>query len=103
MKPEKDSIATELIGRDGFGNNDFVGVIFDTYRDKLNAFEYFVTPLGEQWDAKVSPNMNGNSEDFSWNAVWQSASKIQEDGWSFEMFIPTRPYGLEVKSAGLGI
>ena len=84
----KDSIATELIGRDGFGNNDFVGVIFDTYRDKLNAFEYFVTPLGEQWDAKVSPNMNGNSEDFSWNAVWQSASKIQEDGWSFEMFIP---------------
>ena len=29
----KDSIASELIGRDGFGNNDFVGVIFDTYND----------------------------------------------------------------------
>lgn len=84
----KDSIATELVGRDGFGNNDFVGVIFDTYNDKLNAFEYFITPLGEQWDAKVSPNMNGNNEDFSWNAVWESAAKIQNDGWSFEMFIP---------------
>lgn len=84
----KDSIAAELTGRDGFGNNDFVGVIFDTYKDKLNGFEYFVTPLGEQMDAKVSPNMNGNSEDFSWNAVWQSASKLQNDGWSFEMFIP---------------
>lgn len=84
----KDSIAAELTGRDGFGNNDFVGVIFDTYKDKLNGFEYFVTPLGEQMDAKVSPNMNGNSEDFSWNAVWQSASKLQTDGWSFEMFIP---------------
>ena len=44
----KDSIAAELMGRDGFGNNDFVGVIFDTYYDKLNGFEYFVTPLGEQ-------------------------------------------------------
>ena len=84
----KDSIASELVGRDGFGNNDFVGVIFDTYYDQLNGFEYFVTPLGEQMDAKVSPNSNGNSEDFSWNAVWESKSKLQADGWSFEMFIP---------------
>ncbi len=84
----KDSISSELIGRDGFGSNDFLGVVFDTYQDKLNAFEYFVTPLGEQMDAKVSPNNNGNSEDFSWNAVWQSAAKINSNGWSFEMFIP---------------
>ncbi|MBK7558191.1 MAG: carbohydrate binding family 9 domain-containing protein [Chitinophagaceae bacterium] len=84
----KDSIAAELKGRDGFGNNDFIGVIFDTYYDQQNGFEYFVTPLGEQWDAKVSPNTNGNSEDFSWNAVWESAAKMQHDGWSFEMFIP---------------
>lgn len=81
----KDSIASELIGRDGFGNNDFVGVIFDTYNDKLNGFEYFVTPLGEQWDAKASA---GGNEDFSWNAVWQSKAKLQADGWSFEMFLP---------------
>lgn len=80
-----DSIAKELVGRDGFGNNDFFGVIFDTYYDKLNGFEYFVTPVGEQWDAKVSPN---NGEDFSWNAVWESKSVIQKDGWSFEMFLP---------------
>jgi hypothetical protein len=84
----KDSIASELIGRDGFGNNDFVGIIFDTYQDKLNGFEYFVTPLGEQMDAKVAPNNNGNNEDFSWNAVWKSAAKIHSDGWSFEMFLP---------------
>ncbi|MEO6730499.1 MAG: DUF5916 domain-containing protein [Ferruginibacter sp.] len=84
----KDSIASELIGRDGFGNNDFIGIIFDTYYDKLNGFEYFVTPLGEQMDAKQAPNTNGDSEDFTWNAVWKSAAKIQNDGWSFEMFLP---------------
>lgn len=102
----RDSIATELIGRDGFGNNDFVGVIFDTYHDKLNAFEYFVTPLGEQMDAKFSPSMNGNSEDFSWNAVWQSASAIHNDGWSFEMFIPyaaIRFGGKQVQDWGFNI
>ena len=84
----KDSISRELIGRDGFGNNDFIGFIFDTYQDKINGFEYFVTPLGEQMDAKVSPNPDGNNEDFSWNAVWKSAAKIHEDGWSFEIFLP---------------
>lgn len=85
----KDSIATELVGRDGFGTNDYVGLIFDTYHDKLNGFEYFVTPLGEQWDAKMNPpSQDGDSEDFSWNAVWESASVITDSGWSFEMFIP---------------
>ncbi|MBS1509663.1 MAG: carbohydrate binding family 9 domain-containing protein [Bacteroidetes bacterium] len=84
----KDSISSELTGRDGFGNNDFIGIIFDTYNDKINGFEYFVTPLGEQFDAKQAPNPNGNSEDFGWNAVWYSASKIHDDGWSFEMFLP---------------
>lgn len=84
----KDSIATELAGRDGFGTNDYIGIIFDTYYDKINGFEYFVTPLGEQWDAKMSPNPNGNEEDFSWNSVWQSGAVIHNDGWSFEMFIP---------------
>lgn len=86
-EPTKDSIAAELTGRDGFGNNDFFGVVLDTYEDKLNGFEYFVTPLNEQWDAKVSPSSD-NSEDFAWNAVWQSAVTIKPNGWSIEMFIP---------------
>jgi hypothetical protein len=84
----KDSITSELIGRDGFGNNDFAGIIFDTYNDKINGFEYFITPLGEQMDAKQAPNQNGDSEDFSWNAVWESGAKIHNDGWSFEIFLP---------------
>lgn len=86
----KDSITTELIGkRDGFGTNDYIGIIIDTYKDHLNGFEYFVTPLNEQWDSKMSPvNSNGSNEDFSWNAVWKSGAVIHDNGWSFEMFIP---------------
>lgn len=85
-----DSISKELVGRDGFGANDYIGLIFDTYNDKLNGFEYFLTPLGEQWDAKMTSNQNSNNggEDFSWNAVWQSGVTIHEKGWSFEMFLP---------------
>lgn len=85
----RDSIARELVGRDGFGTNDYIGIIFDTYHDNLNGFEYFVTPLNEQWDAKMTENnSNGDSEDFSWNAVWESGAVIHDNGWSFEMFIP---------------
>jgi len=84
----KDSISRELKGRDGFGANDYVGIIFDTYYDKLNGFEYFVTPLNEQWDAKMSPGGNNGGEDFTWNAVWKSGAAIHNNGWSFEMFIP---------------
>jgi Domain of unknown function (DUF5916) len=87
-----DSISKELVGRDGFGNNDFIGISFDTYKDNQNGFEYFITPLSEQFDAKIAVNNNANNEngneDFSWNAVWEGKSIIEKDGWTFEMFIP---------------
>jgi hypothetical protein len=101
----KDSIATELTGkRDGFGTNDYIGIIFDTYNDKLNGFEYFVTPLGEQWDAKMNPpSMNSDMEDFSWSAVWESGAVITDSGWSFEMFIPFSAIPLwKKRCTGLG-
>ena len=86
---EKDlnNITKELAGRDGFGANDYIGLILDTYYDKLNGFEYFVTPLNEQWDAKMTQS-DDNGEDFSWNAVWKSQVKLHDKGWTFEVFIP---------------
>lgn len=99
----KDSIARELSGRDGFGTNDYIGIIFDTYNDKQNGFEYFLTPLGEQWDSKMSPD---RGEDFSWSAVWESGAVIHNDGWSFEMFIPYSAIRFgkgEVQTWGLNI
>ncbi len=79
-----DSISTELVGRDVVGVNDFIGVIFDTYNDKINGFGYYVTPLGEQFDAKYS----SNGEDGSWSSVYESKARIVTGGWVFEMKIP---------------
>lgn len=80
----KESISRELIGRDKVGVNDYVGIILDTYNDKINAVGFYVTPYGEQFDAKYS----SDNEDASWSAVWNSEAKIHADGWSFEMKIP---------------
>ena len=88
---KKDSIVRTLDGRDNFGSSDYFGFVLDTYYDKMNAFEFIVTSNGEQQDAKWSPaDPSGNNvpEDFTWNAVWESATKIREDGWSFEIRIP---------------
>lgn len=79
-----DSITKELVGRDVVGVNDFVGVMFDTYNDKINGFGYYVTALGEQFDAKYS----SNGEDGSWNSVFESNTQLHSDGWTFEMRIP---------------
>jgi hypothetical protein len=81
----KDSVSKELVGRDQIGVNDYVGVIFDTYHDKINGFGFYMTPLGEQYDAKYS---NTIGEDDSWNAVWDGEAKLVADGWTFEMRIP---------------
>ncbi len=81
---QRDSISTELAGRDGVGVSDFVGVMFDTYLDEINGVGFYVTSLGEQFDAKYSLGM----EDDSWNSVYESKAKIHDNGWSFEMLIP---------------
>jgi len=99
----KDSISRELIGRDRVGVNDFVGVIIDTYFDKINAVGFYVTPYGEQFDAKYSGDGN---EDGSWDAVWDSEAKVHENGWSFEMRIPysaLRFVSKETQTWGLNI
>ncbi len=80
-----DSVSKELVGRDKIGSSDFVGIVFDTYHDKINGSGFYVTPYGEQYDAKYSETGN---EDDTWNAVWESAAKMQPDGWTFEMRIP---------------
>lgn len=80
----RDSISTELVGRDVIGVNDYVGILFDSYLDKINGAGFYVTALGEQYDAKYSL---GN-EDGSWSSVYETATRITDAGWYFEMRIP---------------
>lgn len=95
-----DSVSHELVGRDAIGNNDFAGIIFDTYNDKINATGFFITPLSEQRDIKYSNTMG---EEIGWNAVWYSESKIVKDGWTFEMRIPYAALRFSPKTKNWGL
>jgi hypothetical protein len=84
----KDSISTQLGGRDNIGVNDFIGVVFDAYQDKINGLGFYVTPLNEQFDLKYTIGGNNGGEDLSWNAVYTTEVRMRENGWTFEMRIP---------------
>ena len=84
--PEAQKIRARLTDRDRAFQDDFVGVVFDTFNDERRAFEFFVNPLGVQMDLFQS-DVTG-VEDDSWDAIWDSAGKVTSTGYEVEMAIP---------------
>ncbi|MDY2588259.1 DUF5916 domain-containing protein [Winogradskyella aquimaris] len=80
-------ILKQLTSRDNFGQSDFFAVVLNPNNDAQNDTQFFVFSSGQQADAIANPSIG---EDFSWNAVWQSAVQIMDDGWIVEMEIPYR-------------
>src|SRR5690606_31689609 len=80
-----EEITKQFQSRDNFGLNDFFAIVLNPNNDSQNDTEFFVFPTGNQADAISSPNIG---EDCGWNAVWESAVIIVDDGWIVEMKIP---------------
>lgn len=83
-----DSIYNFLTERDELGFSDYFGVYLDPYNQGQLAYGFFITPAGVQMDMKASRNGEFDMEDESWNAVWESATRISDQGWMVEMRIP---------------
>ena len=84
--PDPTKIRAYLRDRDSAWNDDFVGIVLDTYGDERRAFEFFVNPLGVQMHL-TNDDIN-QREDDSWDAIWDSAGKINGVGYIVEMQIP---------------
>ena len=84
--PEPEKIRGRLSDRDTAYQDDFVGVVLDTFNDQRRAFEFFVNPLGVQMD--MTQNEMTGGEDDSWDAIWDSAGRITDTGYIVEMRIP---------------
>jgi hypothetical protein len=84
--PEPNAIRAYLRDRDSAYNDDFVGVVIDSYNDERRAFEFFSNPLGSQMDL-TNDDIN-QQEDDSWDAIWNSAGQITDSGYIVEMEIP---------------
>lgn len=89
LKDKPEDIQKQFTSRDNFGQSDFFGLVLNPNNDAQNDTEFFVFSSGTQADAIASPSID-DGEDFGWNAVWDSAVKIVDDGWIVEMKIPYR-------------
>lgn len=78
-------ILKELTLRDDFGTTDAFGVFINGFNDGQQDFRFFCTASGTQLDC-IATETSG--EDFSWDAIWSSKTKITNFGWVVEMRIP---------------
>ena len=60
----------------------------DTFHDRRTCYFFSTNPLSTQTDGRITDD--GRVEDTIWDASWQVAARIVDDGWSAEFAIPLR-------------
>ena len=78
-------IRATLKNRDQTWNEDYVALMADPFGDDRYGILIGVNALGVQLDEK---HTSSSEPDDSWNILFQSATSIQDDGWSAELIIP---------------
>jgi len=84
---EPDKIQATITSRDNIFNEDWIGVVLDSYNDQQNAYGFMVNPFGIQGDIMLNAEGNGDgTNDF----IWESAGIITDDGYTVEIKIPLK-------------
>ena len=87
--PLPDSILTQLGLRDSQGlNSDYFMLILSPFNDGINAFCFMVYASDVQVDFKIPGGSSYVEGDMSWDAVWLSKARKNDQGWVVEMKIP---------------
>jgi len=89
---EPDKVRATVAKRDSIFNDDYVGVMLDTFNDKRKAFEVFFNPLGIQGDGIMT---EGRGEDFSVDLLMESKGIVHETGFNVEIAIPFKSLRFE--------
>ena len=80
---EPDRIRSTISRRDNVWNDDWVGVSLDSSGAGQLAYHMFVNPSGIQMDA-----LQSTEEDSAPDWVWQSAGRIDAEGYAVEIRVP---------------
>ncbi|MEQ8408871.1 MAG: DUF5916 domain-containing protein [Gammaproteobacteria bacterium] len=86
--PNPELIRAFYRDRDSLWDDDWMGIVLDTFNDERRAYQFLVNPLGVQADS-IQDDIN-NTDDDSWNAIWDSEGRITASGWEVEMSIPLK-------------
>lgn len=83
---DRRNIRANSLTRDRLSGDDVFRVMFDTFNDGENGMLFGVTPAGMRVDAAIAGD--GLRLNFDWNAHWDAAVAMTDDGWTAEMRIP---------------
>jgi hypothetical protein len=85
--PRPDALRAFITDRDDILGHDRVGIAFDPFNDARRSFEFSVSALGVQRDARFDEQQGW---DDSWDAIWHSSGRITDSGYVVEAAIPFR-------------
>ncbi|WP_366186759.1 DUF5916 domain-containing protein [Flavobacterium ovatum] len=81
---EPNKILREVTNRDVFGASDHFSIFINGFNDGQQDYRFYVSAAGVQMDCLATKD----TEDFSWDAIWESKVKITNFGWVVEIKIP---------------
>lgn len=84
--PEPEMIQAPLRDRDGIERDDYVGISLDLAGKMLTTYEFYVSASGVQADW-VRNRVDGTRAR-DWDANWDSAARVDAQGYTVEMRIP---------------
>lgn len=85
---ERKKIRASITNRDNIIDDDWVAIFLDTFDEKRRAFSFILNPLGIQLDAIRTEEGGNDRMDASWDTVFYSDGKIDEEGYTVEIAIP---------------
>lgn len=88
------------VQRDRHGRDDRVSIYLDTFLDQQRAYKFSVNGYGVQGDSIRKSDNGPQSEDSSWDALYESAGRIVDDGWIVEVKIPFKSIRYPEKKVG---
>jgi len=83
--PDPSAIRARYTDRDQIYEDDWVGIILDTFDDARRSYDFLCNPLGIQSDMV---EVSGGGGGTAWDAIWDSAGRITDEGYVVEMAIP---------------
>ncbi|MCB0277445.1 MAG: carbohydrate binding family 9 domain-containing protein [Calditrichaeota bacterium] len=87
MEDPPENIRYSLRDRDEIWQDDYVGILLDTYGDGAWAYFLFANPLGVQGDTRF---VTSQGEDDGFDIIYKSRGRLTETGYTVEMAIPFR-------------
>lgn len=100
--PEPSRIRARYHEPDAATEDDLVGFYIDPFNDDRRAYQFRINPLGVQIDA-INSDVE-DTEDFTWDGIWESAGALTADGYVVEVAVPLQqlriPSGSEAHTWG---